>query len=231
MVHPLELPRCRELALAIATQGIALLSHAVDVASVATEVAILIGLGIGVEIRAVHRQSISDRAQRRTVIRRRRRPGGEHLATHRPVRRDHGLHCPARPLRPRRHLPLRPVRPLGHRCRVHHGHLPRIPARNAQVPRYQGPCPRGTGDSGPRPDTFELHRLRLRWANVVEARKKLVAIAALGIVVVAALPIFGLRLGSSDASTDPRRRGRRSPAAPGRGSPRWSPTSTCWRRI
>jgi RND superfamily putative drug exporter len=43
----------------------------------------------------------------------------------------------------------------------------------------------------------------LRWARVVEARKALVALAALAAVVAIALPIFGLRLGTSDASTDP----------------------------
>jgi putative drug exporter of the RND superfamily len=43
----------------------------------------------------------------------------------------------------------------------------------------------------------------LRWARVVEARKVLAALAALGAAVVIALPIFGLRLGTSDASTDP----------------------------
>jgi putative drug exporter of the RND superfamily len=42
-----------------------------------------------------------------------------------------------------------------------------------------------------------------RWAKFVEVRKTLVAVGALAIVVVVALPIFGLRLGSSDASTDP----------------------------
>jgi putative drug exporter of the RND superfamily len=43
----------------------------------------------------------------------------------------------------------------------------------------------------------------LRWARFVEARKALVALAALAVVVVLALPAFGLRLGSADASTDP----------------------------
>ena len=43
----------------------------------------------------------------------------------------------------------------------------------------------------------------LRWARFVEARKALVALGALAAVVVIALPIFGLRLGTSDASTDP----------------------------
>jgi RND superfamily putative drug exporter len=43
----------------------------------------------------------------------------------------------------------------------------------------------------------------LRWATFIQTRKAFVAIGALGIVVAIALPIFGLRLGSSDASTDP----------------------------
>ena len=43
----------------------------------------------------------------------------------------------------------------------------------------------------------------LRWARFVETRKAVVAVGAVLIVGVIALPIFGLRLGSSDASTDP----------------------------
>jgi putative drug exporter of the RND superfamily len=43
----------------------------------------------------------------------------------------------------------------------------------------------------------------LRWARLVEARKVFVALGSLAIVVIIALPIFGLRLGSSDSSTDP----------------------------
>jgi putative drug exporter of the RND superfamily len=43
----------------------------------------------------------------------------------------------------------------------------------------------------------------LRWAKFVEARKVLVAVGSLAAVVAIALPIFGLRLGTSDASTDP----------------------------
>jgi putative drug exporter of the RND superfamily len=42
----------------------------------------------------------------------------------------------------------------------------------------------------------------LRWARIVEARKTLIALGALAVVVVIALPIFGLRLGTSDASTE-----------------------------
>jgi RND superfamily putative drug exporter len=43
----------------------------------------------------------------------------------------------------------------------------------------------------------------LRWGRLVEARKVIVAVVALVIVLVIALPIFGLRLGSSDAGTEP----------------------------
>jgi RND superfamily putative drug exporter len=43
----------------------------------------------------------------------------------------------------------------------------------------------------------------LRWARFVEARKILVALGSLAAVIAIALPIFGLRLGTSDASTDP----------------------------
>ena len=43
----------------------------------------------------------------------------------------------------------------------------------------------------------------LRWARFVERRKMFVALGSLAIVAAIALPIFGLRIGSSDASTDP----------------------------
>ncbi|MCW2994927.1 MAG: hypothetical protein JWQ18_2422 [Conexibacter sp.] len=42
----------------------------------------------------------------------------------------------------------------------------------------------------------------LRWARIVEARSVLVAFAALAVVLVIAVPITSLRLGSSDAGTD-----------------------------
>ena len=49
----------------------------------------------------------------------------------------------------------------------------------------------------------DASRFWLRWAKFIEAHKVLVAVASLSVVVVLALPILGLRLGSSDASTDP----------------------------
>ena len=51
--------------------------------------------------------------------------------------------------------------------------------------------------------TSDVSRFWLRWAKLVEAHKVLVAVGSLAVVVVLALPIFGLRLGSSDAATDP----------------------------
>ncbi len=42
-----------------------------------------------------------------------------------------------------------------------------------------------------------------RWGLFIEHRKVLTALGALAVVVAIALPVFGLRLGTSDASTDP----------------------------
>src|SRR5258707_7637033 len=54
-----------------------------------------------------------------------------------------------------------------------------------------------------RPASTDATGFWLRWAGVVEARRALAALGALAAVVVIALPIFGLRLGTSEASTDP----------------------------
>ncbi len=53
------------------------------------------------------------------------------------------------------------------------------------------------------PASTDATGLWLRWARVVEARKALVALGAFAAVVAIALPIFGLRLGTSDSSSDP----------------------------
>jgi putative drug exporter of the RND superfamily len=53
------------------------------------------------------------------------------------------------------------------------------------------------------PVTTEATRFWLGWAKLVERRRGFIMIAALVIVVLIALPITSLRLGSSDASTDP----------------------------
>jgi putative drug exporter of the RND superfamily len=53
------------------------------------------------------------------------------------------------------------------------------------------------------PVSADTSRCWLRWARFAQARRGIVALAALAVVVIIALPIFGLRLGSSDSSTDP----------------------------
>ena len=51
--------------------------------------------------------------------------------------------------------------------------------------------------------TTDVSRFWLRWATFVQARKAFVAVGALAVVVVIALPVLSLRLGTSDAGTDP----------------------------
>jgi putative drug exporter of the RND superfamily len=57
--------------------------------------------------------------------------------------------------------------------------------------------------AGGGPVAGEARGFWLGWAKVVEARKGLVLIAAVAIMALIAVPITQLRLGSSDASTDP----------------------------
>jgi RND superfamily putative drug exporter len=53
------------------------------------------------------------------------------------------------------------------------------------------------------PASSDVTGFWLRWARIVEARKVFVAVGALLVVCVIALPIFGLREGASDPGTDP----------------------------
>jgi RND superfamily putative drug exporter len=53
------------------------------------------------------------------------------------------------------------------------------------------------------PASMEPAGFWLRWARFVEARPAITALGALAAVVMLALPVFGLSLGTSDASTDP----------------------------
>jgi RND superfamily putative drug exporter len=53
------------------------------------------------------------------------------------------------------------------------------------------------------PLATETGRWWSRWARVIEAHKGAVAVGSVAVVTLAASPIFGLRLGSSDAGTDP----------------------------
>ncbi|MCW2908393.1 MAG: hypothetical protein JWL68_3182, partial [Actinomycetia bacterium] len=53
------------------------------------------------------------------------------------------------------------------------------------------------------PSRPEATGIWLVWPRIVEAGSALAAVGALALLVVIALPIFGLRLGTSDSSTDP----------------------------
>ena len=192
------------LALVIATSLIGLLSHAFDVASVSSELAVLIGLGVGVDyglfIISRHRSAVKDglscsdaaalavRTSGRTVL----------LA---------GLTvC----------IALLGQFALG----VKFLYGPSLGGASAVALTMAASLtflPAMLGFLGPRvlsrreraalaaghPASTDATGFWLRWARVVQARKALVAVGALAAVVVIALPIPGLRLGTSDASTDP----------------------------
>ena len=193
------------LALVIATSLIGLLSHAFDVASVSSELAILIGLGVGVDyglfIISRHRSAIKDglshsdaaalavRTSGRTVL----LAGitvciallGQFALG---VRFLYGPSLGAAiavALTMTASLTFLPAM-LGFLG-------PRVLSR-----RERARLGAGEGEGGPDAGGFWL-----RWARVIEARKALAAAGALAVVVVIALPILGLRLGTSDASTDP----------------------------
>ena len=193
------------LALVIGTSLIGLLSHAFDISSVSTELAVLIGLGVGVDyglfIISRYRSAVKAGLSYADAAALAVRTSGRTVL----LAGLHRLHRPARPVRPRRQLPVRRVGRRGHRGGPDHGHLPDLPAGHARLPRPPGPVPAGT--RAPWPPAARPARTPagfwLRWARFVEARKALVALGALAAVVVIALPIFGLRLGTSDASTDP----------------------------
>jgi RND superfamily putative drug exporter len=191
------------LALVIATQGIGLLSHAFAIDSVSPELAILIGLGVGVDyglfIISRHRSAVKagmsyqDAAAQavntsgRTVL----FAGitvciallGQFALG---VSFLYGLSVSsalAVALTMATSLTFLPAM-LGFLG-------PKVLSRRERAALARGTTP------------ADATGFWLRWAKLVEARKKLVAVAALGVVVIIALPIFGLRLGSSDASTDP----------------------------
>jgi RND superfamily putative drug exporter len=70
-------------------------------------------------------------------------------------------------------------------------------------PRALSRRERAAHRAGTHPAVDEGGGFWLRWARFVEKRKVLVALGSLAAVVAIALPIFGLHLGSADAGTDP----------------------------
>jgi RND superfamily putative drug exporter len=191
------------LALVIATSLIELLSHAFDVASVSSELAVLIGLGVGVDyglfIISRHRSAVKDglpysdaaalavRTSGRTVL-----LAGLTVCIALLGQFALGvsfLYGPslgaaiAVALTMAASLTFLPAM-LGFLG-------PRVLSRRERARVASGEAHTDTGG------------FWLGWARVIQARKALVAAGALAAVVVIALPILGLRLGTSDASTDP----------------------------
>ena len=126
----------------------------------------------------------------RSTPRARRAPGGLY-----------SLRCHARPVRPPAELPLRRGRLPGGRRRPHHAGVAHTAPGDARVPRpkvlrraervrdgARGPRARGSWAS---------------WAALVGRRAAPLSAAAVGVIVLLAIPFFSLRQGLPDASTDP----------------------------
>jgi putative drug exporter of the RND superfamily len=192
------------LALVIATSLIGLLSHAFNVASVSSELAVLIGLGVGVDyglfIISRHRSAVKDGLSYADAAALAAATSGRTVLLA-------GLTvC----------IALLGQFALG----VSFLYGPSIGAAIAVALTMAGSLtflPAMLGFLGPKvlsrrertalaadaPVSMDSSGFWLRWARAVEARKALVALGALAVVAAIALPIFGLRLGNSDASTDP----------------------------
>ncbi len=191
------------LALVTGVSLIGLLSHAFDVASVSSELAVLIGLGVGVDyglfIISRHRTAVKAGLSYSDAAAQAVRTSGRTVLLA-------GLTvC----------IALLGQFALG----VSFLYGPSLGAAIAVALTMAASLtflPAMLGFLGPRvlsrrertalaagPASTEATGFWLRWARVVEARKALIAVGALAAVVVIALPIFGLRLGTSDASTDP----------------------------
>jgi putative drug exporter of the RND superfamily len=191
------------VALVIATQGIGLLSHAFDVASVAPELAILIGLGVGVDyglfIISRYRTALKSGLSYEDAVAQAVNTSG------RTVLFAGMTVCIA--LLGQFALGVTFLYGLSISSAIAvaftmAASLTFLPAMLGFVgPKVLARRERAALARGTTPPN--VTGFWLRWAKLVEARKKLVALAALAIVVVLAMPIFGLRLGSSDASTDP----------------------------
>jgi putative drug exporter of the RND superfamily len=190
------------VALVIATQGIDLLSHALDVASVAPELAILIGLGVGVDyglfIISRYRTALKAGGSSEDAVAQAVNTSG------RTVLFAGMTVCIA--LLGQFALGVTFLYGLSISSAIAVAFtmatsLTFLPAMLGFVgPKVLSRRERAALTRATTPPN--VTGFWLRWAKLVEARKKLVALAALGVVVVLALPIFGLRLGSSDASTD-----------------------------
>jgi putative drug exporter of the RND superfamily len=206
------------LALAIGVSLTGLLSHGLDIASVSTQLAVLIGLGVGVDyglfIISRHRSGLKAGLSYADAVAQAVRTSGRTVLLAGTtvciallgqfalgVSFLYGLSLAAAlavALTMATSLTLLPAMLgfLGPRV------LSRRERRSLAAPAIAGPVP-----GSPVPPALAPGRSRdgfwARWARAVEARKVLAALGALAAVIVVALPIAGLRLGTSDASTDP----------------------------
>jgi RND superfamily putative drug exporter len=190
------------IALAIGTSLIELLSHIMDVPSVATDLAVLIGLGVGVDyglfIISRHRSAVKEGASYADAAALAVNTSGRtvlfagitvciallgQLALG--VSFLYGLSISsaiAVALTMATSLTFLPAM-LGFLG-------PKVLSRRERAALAGGAISDGAG-------------IWHRWAAFVQRRKVIVVGGALALVVVIALPIFGMRLGSSDAGTDP----------------------------
>jgi RND superfamily putative drug exporter len=192
------------LALAVATSLISLLTHAMNVPSVSTDLAVLIGLGVGVDyglfIISRHRSGVKAGLSYEAAAAQAVNTSGRTVLFAGitvciallgqfalGVSFLHGLSISsaiAVALTMATSLTFLPAM-LGFLG-------PKVLSRRERAALAAGG-----------PGTAEAGGFWLGWAKFVEARKGLVAIAALAVVMLIAIPITQLRLGSSDASTDP----------------------------
>ena len=129
------------LALVIGSSAITLLSHGLTVASASTDLAVLIGLGVGVDyglfIVSRHRAAVrAGRSYEDAVA-----EAVTNVRAHRAVRGPDRVPRAARPVRARREFPRRPVRRGRRHRRADHRHRPHPAARSARLPRPEGALP------------------------------------------------------------------------------------------
>jgi RND superfamily putative drug exporter len=192
------------LALAIAASLISLLTHVMDVPSVSTDLAVLIGLGVGVDyglfILSRHRSGVKAGLSYETAAAQAVNTSG------RTVLFAGMTVCIA--LLGQFALGVSFLHGLAISSAIAVAltmatSLTFLPAMLGFLgPKVLSRRERNVLAAGG-PAAAEAGRFWMGWAKFVQARKRLVTIAALAIMVLIAVPITQLRLGSSDASTDP----------------------------
>jgi putative drug exporter of the RND superfamily len=192
------------LALAIGTSLISLLTHAMNVASVSTDLAVLIGLGVGVDyglfIISRHRSGVKAGLSYEDAAAQAVNTSGRTVLFA-------GLTvCIA--LLGQFALGVSFLYGLSLSSAIAVAltmatSLTFLPAMLGFLgPKVLSRRERTALGAGGAPATDVSH-FWLRWARFVERRRVLVALGSLLVVVLIAVPILGLRLGSSDAGTDP----------------------------